>query len=92
VRDSILVNCPHPLKGFVQSGGQLHRAQRGHQGIKGGLASTVTCLLNFAEDLQGGQLSFLLKDVAYHFPEALNDAWSSDSALPSLAGVIEMLN
>jgi hypothetical protein len=44
------------------------------------------------KDLQRGQISLLFKDVAYNFPEALNDAWPADSALSSLGRVIEMLN
>jgi hypothetical protein len=38
------------------------------------------------------QVSLLLKDVAYDFPEALNNARPADSPLSSLGGVIEMLN
>jgi hypothetical protein len=45
-----------------------------------------------AKDVQGRQVRLLFKDVAYDFPEALNDAWSADSPPPSLGGVIEMFN
>jgi len=45
-----------------------------------------------AKDLQGGQARLPFQDVAYDFPEALNDTGPSDSPLPFLGGVIEMVN
>jgi len=90
--DRTLLNCPHPRKGLVLFNVQFDRTQRGHCGIKCGLAPTVIGLPDLAKDFQGGKVSVLFKDVAYDFPEALNDAWPADSPLPSLGGVIEMFN
>jgi hypothetical protein len=59
--------------------------------VKKGSAA-VTRPPALAKDLQGGEVSLLLKDVAYDFPEALNNARPADTALSSLGGVIEMLN
>jgi hypothetical protein len=92
VWDRTLLNCPHPRKGLVSFNLRFDRAQRRHCRIKGSLGPTVTGFPDLAKDFQGGKLSILFKDVAYYFPEALNDAWPADSTLPSLGGVNEMFN
>jgi hypothetical protein len=47
---------------------------------------------DLAKDFRTGEVSLLFKDFVYDFAEALDDAWTADSALPSFDGVIELFN